>query len=266
MSHRDPPHKDRRRSDLRNVPQMVQRWLALMLVVFALATGGIGWWAANSEPRTHFLTKAILYRAIGMELVLTGVLAVVAQQLVSRFLIAPLRRQADYDDLTDLLRPGVFWDRSEIAIELAATSSEDVSFVFLDLDDFKLVNDTYGHAIGDDLLRAFGRVLREHARSSDIVGRLGGEEFGWMMVGAGAEAARQAALRVLAVCRQLTVGPVANFTFSAGVASAVPAEPNVSAPKAWDLARHADLGLYEAKQGGKAQIVIKRLPGDNLRA
>lgn len=263
MDHRDPPHRGRRRTDPRTMPRTIQHWLGLLLVVFAGSTVLNGWFASYSTIRSHLAPSTVLYRAIAIEVLLTLVFGAIAHQLFTRYLLAPLRRQADYDDLTELLRPGAFWDRAEAAIAQAAQGREPVAFVFLDLDDFKQINDTYGHAVGDALLHAFGGVLRQHARAEDIVGRLGGEEFGWLMLGTDGEGARLAALRVLDVCRHLPVGEIPGFGFSAGVASDTPTAE--TAPRAWELARHADFGLYEAKSNGKAQIIIKN-PKEPLQA
>lgn len=263
MNYRFPRHEDRWHADPHKMPKAVQYWIILLLVGFAGSTALIGWWAANTNPRLHLSADTILYRAIALELLLTTICALIVHYIVTRYLLAPLKHQAHYDDLTDLLRPGAFWERAEAAIAQAAAMAVPISFVFLDLDDFKQVNDTYGHAMGDAMLQAFGRVLLEHARSDDIVGRLGGEEFGWLMKGTSSSDARTATLRVLNVCRTLCIEEIAGFAFSAGIASDTPTADN--SPRAWDLARHADLGLYEAKANGKAQVVVKN-PNEPLRA
>lgn len=265
MEHYNRSDQDRRRGrpDPRKTPRMIQHWLVLLLIGFASGTTLVGLWAANTWGTQDLRPRIILYRAIALELLLTAILAVIAHQMVTRYLLAPLRRLADYDDLTDLLRPGAFWERAEESIVHAASNNAAISFIFLDLDDFKQVNDTYGHAVGDVLLQTFGKVLREHARAEDIVGRLGGEEFGWLMVGASGDDARAAALRVLEVCRTLPVEQLVGFGFSAGIASDTPSLD--SSPRAWELARHADLGLYQAKTNGKGQVVVKN-PKEPLQA
>ena len=207
-------HQNRRRYDPRHLPRLLHFALTSVLVTFAGLTTLIGWWADTSGG---IATAPVLFRAIAMEVVLVFVLGIVARLLLLRFVIFPLHRKATYDDLTDLLRPGSFWDEAECFIEQAAGDGVPVAFAFLDLDDFKQVNDTYGHATGDMLLKAFSQLLAQNARATDIVGRLGGEEFGWLMRGADDQDARQAVLRVLEVCQSMCVGSIAGFTFSAGV-------------------------------------------------
>ncbi len=247
-------HQDRRRYDPRKLPRLVQSALTLLLVTFAGLTCLIGWWADSSG----ISTASVLYRAILLEVMLVFILGMVARLLLLRFLIFPLHHKANYDDLTDLMRPGSFWDQAESVIEQAAADGVAVAFAFLDIDDFKQVNDTYGHASGDAVLKTFGQLLAQNARSTDILGRLGGEEFGWLMLGADDRDASEAVSRVLEICQSLCVGSIQGFTFSAGVASKRPDGNKV--PRAWDLARRADEGLYQAKADGKARIVVSQPP------
>lgn len=263
MKFRHLPRRNRRQSDRRTPPHRVQAWIILLLVVFAGVTSTIGWWSANVSPRLHLSPDTILYRAIALELALTTICGLLIYRLVTRHILAPLKHQADHDDLTDLLRPGAFWERAEATIAQAALNGQPISFVFIDLDNFKQVNDAHGHATGDALLRVFGQILLQYARSDDVVGRLGGEEFGWLMKNADSEDARAATLRVLGLCASLTVNQVSGFGFSAGISSDTPSHD--SAPRAWDLARYADAGLYEAKANGKAQVIVKS-PKEPLQA
>lgn len=136
--------------------------------------------------------------------------------------------------------------------------SHAVAFVFLDLDDFKALNDTHGHAMGDAVLYTFGTVLRQSARQGDTVGRLGGEEFGWLLPGATEPDAVRAAERLLHTFRQITAQQGVRCTCSAAVAALRATGP---APlSAWDLGRFADRALYQAKAAGKDRVVVTAPP------
>ncbi|MDA8345319.1 MAG: GGDEF domain-containing protein [Thermaerobacter sp.] len=225
-------------------------WVARPLAVgYVVLAALIGAWGAWSVPQAPWL---IFARTLVLEIVLLALVLWVAHHLVVTRLLNPLRHRARVDELTGLLRAGEFWEQAEIELDAAYRARKLVSFVFLDLDDFKQVNDTVGHLAGDAVLRQMGRLLREHVRAEDVVGRLGGEEFGWLLPGAAPDAARHGAERLLDVCRAAEVAGVHGFTFSAGVAVVTGTEPTPLS--AWDLAREADRAQYEAKGTGKGKV------------
>jgi diguanylate cyclase (GGDEF)-like protein len=121
----------------------------------------------------------------------------------------------------------------------------------VDLDHFKQVNDTYGHATGDEVLRVFALRCRADLRQSDIFARLGGEEFAALLVETGAEQAEEAAERIrqLALAQPIPTesGPLI-VTASIGIAS-LEGEESVA-----DLLKRADMGLYQAKQAGRNTV------------
>ena len=88
-----------------------------------------------------------------------------------------MHNQAHYDHLTGLTNKGMFNDRLEIAIHQAERNEEVIAVLFLDIDDFKNINDTYGHSFGDELLQQIGILLKESVRKGDTVSRWGGDEF-----------------------------------------------------------------------------------------
>jgi two-component system chemotaxis family response regulator WspR len=140
--------------------------------------------------------------------------------------------------------------------ELAATEfsrhrryKRPLTLLMADLDLFKRINDTYGHDIGDEVIRQFAGVLRALGRESDLPGRIGGEEFAVLLPETPMAGAEEVARRVVAACRDLTVliptGHV-TFTCSVGVAEAIENDGTVD-----DMLRRADAALYEAKRGGR---------------
>ena len=164
-----------------------------------------------------------------------------------------LAHQALHDALTALPNRVLFLDRVEHALARGPRSGSAVAVLFIDLDDFKGVNDTMGHAAGDELLRATAGRLRPMVRSSDTCARLGGDEFAIVLEDANSiEAARIVAERILATLREtfLLGGQQVFVGASIGIAMAGASET------AADLMRNADLAMYMAKSGGKHRAVV----------
>ncbi len=187
-------------------------------------------------------------------LLLTAALFVLVWRLIRKTLWVPLQFLAEYDEVTGLRRPASFWERATYQVATARQTETPLSFVFLDLDNFKAVNDSHGHAVGDAVLAAFGQHLQAAARQTDTVGRLGGEEFGWVLPGALASDAQTATERLLAEWQAQTIAGLRALTFSAGVASL--SDCSTDEPSAWDLAQLADRALYQAKASGRAQVAL----------
>lgn len=197
-------------------------------------------------------------RTVVMELVLSTVLLAGLHYVLVYRWATPLEVQAHTDELTGLLRPGTLWEQAEALWQRALKARHPMAFVMIDLDDFKHLNDTYGHATGDRVLQTLGQALRQSVRNRDRVGRMGGEEFAWIMPETTGEQAREAVDRFLQLCAALYVtDAVQGISFSAGVAATTGQE--VEPPTVWELARRADRALYQAKAAGKHQVVLERL-------
>lgn len=91
--------------------------------------------------------------------------------------VEKLRDLAYRDEMTGLLNRRAFFDRANAEFEMAKSSKEPLSIAILDIDHFKSINDEYGHPKGDEVLKAFGKLLKGSLRLHDVVGRIGGEEF-----------------------------------------------------------------------------------------
>ena len=150
-----------------------------------------------------------------------------------------VRELTDRDPLTGVLTRAAFETRAR---QLAA-KGDAAALVLLDLDRFKEINDTRGHAAGDRVLASTGALLRRSVRASDAVARYGGEEFALLLDGMSVPSA-------VALCERLMADlqDAAGVTFSAGVA---PLERDVD-----ETLRRADAALYEAKRGGRARVVM----------
>jgi diguanylate cyclase (GGDEF)-like protein len=158
-----------------------------------------------------------------------------------------LRREAATDGLTGLLNHRGSQERLRREIETAAAAGTPLSVAVVDLDHFKRINDTYGHAEGDRALAAVAAKLRSVVRTGDAVGRLGGEEFVLVLPGVTGELAADAAERARAALAEVQVGR-RRLECSAGVATF----PDDAATPA-ELLERADAALYAAKHAGRRQ-------------
>lgn len=155
-----------------------------------------------------------------------------------------LRRERDTDPLTGVLNRRGFHDRAVAALRGGTAGA----LVACDLDHFKSINDTYGHHVGDEVLRLFGALLRETARAGDIVGRTGGEEFLVLLPGATQAGAFEFAERVRQKLEVLTIpalGPGKTVTGSFGLTERKGSEGLQA------MIERADRRLYAAKNGGR---------------
>ncbi len=162
-----------------------------------------------------------------------------------------LRHRAFHDPLTQLANRGLFYDRIEHALSSQARHEHRVAVLFVDLDDFKVVNDELGHGVGDELLVGVAQRLRSCLRSADTAARLGGDEFGVLVEGvSGTNEPVQAAERILAAFAEPFVvhGERIEVSLSIGLTVSRPGDPNVD-----ELLRQADLAMYEAKGHGKGR-------------
>ena len=161
-----------------------------------------------------------------------------------------LRHQAFHDPLTGLANRALFTDRVEHALVVHERIGDEAAVLFLDLDDFKAVNDSLGHLAGDELLRAVGLRLRDALSPRHTVARLGGDEFAILVEDArGAPAAVHAAELVVGALQAPfdIEGREVFVTASVGIAVGRDKE---------ELLRSADVAMYRAKASGKAQYVV----------
>jgi len=163
-------------------------------------------------------------------------------------MIGALQRQADDDDLSGLLNRRGFEAAAGKALRRCADEGRPAALLIADLDKFKQVNDTHGHAVGDAIIAAFGAHVRAAGEDGLIAGRIGGEEFALLLPGAGIEAARQLAEAVrtgLAPACAGRIPPALTPTTSIGLAV------NIPGAGLSQLMRQADEALYVAKRAGR---------------
>jgi diguanylate cyclase (GGDEF)-like protein len=159
-----------------------------------------------------------------------------------------LRHQAFHDSLTDLPNRALFIASVRDALDEAP---EELAVLFIDVDDFKTVNDTLGHAVGDELLVGVADRLRSCVRPQDEIARLGGDEFAVRLHDAhDAESAAESVAKRIMEAFQLPIeagGELLSVRLSVGIASA-----RQGAADEDELIRHADMAMYQAKMAGKA--------------
>jgi diguanylate cyclase (GGDEF)-like protein len=165
-----------------------------------------------------------------------------------------LEHQAFHDALTGLANRVLFKDRVEHALTGAARTGVKVAVLFMDVDDFKLVNDSYGHMLGDHLLVQVAERLGAVLRTSDTAARLGGDEFAILLEGtADLHEACQVAERALSLFADSFLIESAELTISVSIGVAISDGSHTSAEQ---LLRDADVAMYSAKANGKDRFQV----------
>lgn len=161
-----------------------------------------------------------------------------------------LRHAASDDGLTGVLRRSAFLAMADRDLALARRADRRMACLMIDVDHFKSVNDKYGHATGDRVLVALTDTIRSCLRKSDIVGRLGGEEFCVLLADSGEVGGLDAAERLLCAVRATSViaadGQLVHFSVSVGGTEIISIDPDISA-----VIARADEALYRAKAEGR---------------
>lgn len=163
-----------------------------------------------------------------------------------------LRRQASLDALTGLLNRGAFFEAASDQIEAAVLTDSDIGLLLFDLDRFKEVNDGHGHAAGDAVLVAFAEILRRSLRQTDVIGRIGGEEFAALLMGVDARRASLIAEGIRIEFARLSIdhaGTAIATTVSVGLTIAAARDTNLTS-----LMERTDRALYMAKRGGRDRV------------
>ncbi len=176
----------------------------------------------------------------------------VAVALLNIRLYEETRRLAITDGLTGLINRRHFLELAGREFERASRYGRPLSAIMLDIDRFKRVNDTHGHAVGDEVLQALAARFRENVRDIDLPARYGGEEFIALLPEVGLESARVAAERLRQSVAETPIGTAAgplSVTVSLGVAFAAPDCPDLPT-----LLRLADEALYAAKKAGRNRV------------
>jgi diguanylate cyclase (GGDEF)-like protein/PAS domain S-box-containing protein len=173
-----------------------------------------------------------------------------------RLLEQELNHQAFHDTLTGLANRALFVDRLSHAMDRDGRQDNPVAVLFLDLDDFKAVNDSFGHPVGDDLLVEVAKRIRSATRPSDTVARFGGDEFAVLVEsGTMPEAAYVVAERIIEALTAPFRIFASDIVVRASIGIAIAQQPHETTD---DLLRDADLAMYVAKRNGKGRFETYR--------
>ncbi|MER9746263.1 GGDEF domain-containing protein [Mesorhizobium sp. M0140] len=217
----------------------------------------LGGWGAN--PQAYLQSNyALVSQSLGTVFALA--LALLMLAILVRDVLAEVTSKSETDTLSRLLNRGGFTRHAELAVLGAMRQGVPFALVIADLDHFKSVNDSFGHASGDRVIEIFAGFLREAAAAHHVAGRIGGEEFAIILPGTNLAAARLFAEGTRSAFGGLPIDglPADNrCTASFGVAELHPSEDFA------DLMRRADQALYQAKNAGRDCVRVSAGPAGN---
>jgi diguanylate cyclase (GGDEF)-like protein len=217
-------------------PSRTALWLPYLPVPFAIVVGARQLWPTSETAPLLLAGVGLCFAALMRQLILL---------VENRRLLATVTDMALRDPLTGLANRALFADRLTHAMQLRDRTAAPVAVLLADLDDFKLVNDSMGHTIGDELLRSVGERIRDSIRPGDSVARLGGDEFAILVEDAPAVAELLAEHIARAFDEPFVIGGrTVHMRLSIGLATAA-GDADVSAD---ELFQRADLAMYSAKR------------------
>jgi len=157
---------------------------------------------------------------------------------------------ARFDELTGLHNRRAFYEHGNVLAKHSQRNNEELAMIIMDIDNFKRINDRFGHAAGDAALRQIGKIMLQRLRKSDIFARLGGEEFGMLLPTTSPQKAAKLAeelRRVIAETPVIFNGEPFMITASFGVTAG---QSDID-----ELVRHADMAMYQSKESGRNTVI-----------
>ena len=197
-------------------------------------------------------TYEIIMRSFYINIILTFVVSIALGILIYIIIsdIEKFKKLAETDRLTGLYNKGKFNEVLSKEIERAKRYKRYLSLIIFDIDHFKRINDTYGHKVGDEVLKTLSKIIKENIRKTDFAARWGGEEFVILAPETDIEGASKLAEKLRKAVESYTFPTVKNITISLGVAQYNFEE------KPEDFVVRADMALYKAKEGGRNRVEV----------
>lgn len=235
---------------------LVHQWLIKPILLTTVALDRTESSPAVALPVAQIREIDLFYRSV--ERIAASLTEIEEAHRQARGAQAELRRLASIDELTGVANRRWFTAMANRELERCRRFNHPLGLLMIDVDHFKRVNDTHGHAVGDEVLRAFTRVLEGNLRSVDLLGRLGGEEFAVILPEAEEKAALQTGERLRAAVEALQFpfedGTLLQITTSVGIAILANGGESLDS-----LLARADAALYEAKRGGRNRVVYGQI-------
>ena len=236
------------------IPILASAWLLDTAACAALTVACLAAWAIADIQLGGEQSDLLPLAVNTTTRAFTIILVIVTMKRLRR----ALQREWDIsrqDQLSGLWNRRYFFELGATILTLAKRQSLPVTMVFMDLDRFKEVNDSLGHAVGDELLRTVSAVMQAHFRSEDVLARLGGDEFAAIMPGLTAADARLRLESLRDKIRTTMDQQGWPVTLSIGAASFVVVEGSIEA-----MVRAAHAAMYEAKAAGRDRLVLHAYP------
>jgi diguanylate cyclase (GGDEF)-like protein len=238
---------------LRNGMIMVCLFYSIIIPMAYLGIGewDYGFWDIKGLVRFTIATLGVVYTTCFFELSANSAYKTIQEirEKEKAHLIA-LEKLSVTDQLTGLRNRRYFDDHFAIERKRAKRYNKALSLIMIDIDNFKKINDAYGHQVGDSVLQAFSNLLQENVRPSDTISRWGGEEFIILLPSTSPENAIVVAQKIQSAVNLYHFSEVGNLTASFGVSNV---EPNSNSNR--DSVNQADQALYEAKKQGRNRVV-----------
>jgi diguanylate cyclase (GGDEF)-like protein len=240
------------------VAWFVGRWAGMVTAAASAAISGLVWLGAEpgGQPGGTY-TEVFHATVIAQFLFFLVILAYVLTTLKAALARAEQLARTDY--LTGVANARYFFELATAELDRARRYERPVTLAYLDVDNFKRVNDGLGHGVGDTLLRVVAETIRGRIRKSDIIARLGGDEFALLLPEAGYEAAQTAVHKLRAALLEVMHNRDWPVTFSMGVVTCI-GPPDATLD---ELIKAADRLMYAVKRGGKNTIrheILGKIP------
>ncbi|MBN2753990.1 MAG: diguanylate cyclase [Candidatus Goldbacteria bacterium] len=230
------------------IPVMAAAWFGkksygIIISVFA----AIVWFVGDLFSGRSYSQPFIPYINTAARIILFMAFSVLVNT-VRNFLVMEIRL-ANEDFLTKISNSRGFFKYVEMELKRLKRYKEPFTVVYFDVDNFKSVNDMYGHKAGDMLLVDIAHIIRKHIRPTDMVARLGGDEFGILLIEAGPSKAKKITGKIYRMLNDVMRKKHSFITFSFGVVTFLKPTRSVD-----DVIKKSDDLMYAAKHGGKARI------------